>query len=99
MATRIKAVASIIEWDAELGRMAILNPGDEGEVGDVLAAAKLASGEAGPINDAEELAAEEITELRAQYQEALGKKAFPGWSAETLLAKIAEATDDQGPPA
>lgn len=46
MATKIKAVETIIEWDAELGRMAILNPGDTAEVGDALAAAKVDAGAA-----------------------------------------------------
>lgn len=41
MATKIKAVETIIEWDTELGRMAILNPGDTAEVGDALAVAKV----------------------------------------------------------
>jgi len=44
MATKIKAVESIIEWDAEMGSMAILNPGDIAEVGDTLAAAKIEAG-------------------------------------------------------
>ena len=44
MATKIKAVESIIEWDAEMGSMAILNPGDVAEVGDTLAAAKIEAG-------------------------------------------------------
>lgn len=46
MATKIKAVETIIEWDTELGRMAILNPGDTAEVGDALAAAKVDCGHA-----------------------------------------------------
>jgi hypothetical protein len=46
MATEIQAVTAIIEWDAELGRMAILNPGDKGEVGDKMAAAKIEEGAA-----------------------------------------------------
>ncbi len=48
MATKIKAVESIIEWDAEMGRMAILNPSDVAEVGDALAAAKIEAGAAKP---------------------------------------------------
>lgn len=39
---RIEAGAPIIEWDAEQGRMAILNPGDIAEVGPTLAANKIA---------------------------------------------------------
>lgn len=31
-----------------------------------------------------------LTELRAQYQKVVGKKAYHGWSAEELEAKIAE---------
>lgn len=41
---RIEAGAPIIEWDAEQGRMAILNPGDIAEVGPTLAANKIAEG-------------------------------------------------------
>ncbi|MDX3929244.1 MAG: hypothetical protein QHC90_26015 [Shinella sp.] len=32
-----------------------------------------------------------ITELRQQYHDAVGKRPFHGWDAETLQAKIAEA--------
>jgi hypothetical protein len=35
--------------------------------------------------------ADGLPELRKQYQEAVGKKPFAGWDAETLKAKIAEA--------
>lgn len=38
-------------------------------------------------------AEDELTELRAQYQEAVGKRAYHGWDAETLREKIAEATE------
>jgi hypothetical protein len=34
---------------------------------------------------------EELKALREEYQEALGKRAYHGWDAETLKAKIAEA--------
>ena len=37
--------------------------------------------------------ADDITSLRAEYQDVVGKKAFHGWSAEALRAKIAEAKD------
>ncbi len=43
---KIKAINSIIEWDAENRQMAILNAGDEAEVGDTLAASKIESGDA-----------------------------------------------------
>lgn len=33
---------------------------------------------------------EELTALRAKYQEVVGKKAYHGWSAEDLTQKIAE---------
>ena len=36
---------------------------------------------------------DELTELRSQYQEAVGKRAYHGWDAETLREKIAEATE------
>lgn len=32
--------------------------------------------------------------LRQKYEQALGKKPFAGWNAETLRAKIAEAKKD-----
>ena len=35
---------------------------------------------------------DEITALRAEYQDVVGKKAYHGWSADELRAKIAEAT-------
>ncbi|MFC7399580.1 hypothetical protein ACFQU1_20415 [Chelatococcus sp. GCM10030263] len=34
---------------------------------------------------------EELHELRAQYQDVIGKKPYHGWDAETLREKIAEA--------
>lgn len=34
-----------------------------------------------------------MTQLRKEYQEVVGKRAFNGWDAETLKAKIAEAKD------
>lgn len=34
--------------------------------------------------------ADELTELRAKYQEVVGKKAYHGWDAEELAQKIAE---------
>ena len=40
-----------------------------------------------PVADDDDLAA-----LRAEYQDVVGKKAYHGWSADELRAKIAEAT-------
>lgn len=34
---------------------------------------------------------DDLTELRATYQEKVGKRAYHGWDADTLRAKIAEA--------
>lgn len=34
---------------------------------------------------------DELTELRAKYQEVVGKKAYHGWDAEELAQKIADA--------
>ncbi len=34
---------------------------------------------------------DELAELRAEYQEAVGKRPFYGWDADTLREKIAEA--------
>lgn len=33
----------------------------------------------------------DIKELRAEYQKVVGKRAFNGWDADTITAKIAEA--------
>ena len=38
-------------------------------------------------------AEDELTALRAQYQEVVGKRAYHAWDAETLREKIAEATE------
>lgn len=35
--------------------------------------------------------ADDMGELRKEYQEVVGKRAFNGWDAATLKAKIAEA--------
>ncbi|MGN6451394.1 MAG: hypothetical protein ACTHLK_22920 [Brucella intermedia] len=35
--------------------------------------------------------ADDLGELRKEYQEVIGKRAFNGWDAATLKAKIAEA--------
>jgi len=35
--------------------------------------------------------ADDLKELRKQYQEVVGKKPFAGWDAETLKSKIAAA--------
>lgn len=34
---------------------------------------------------------DDLSDLRAEYQEVVGKRAFHGWDAETLREKIAEA--------
>lgn len=34
---------------------------------------------------------EELTELRAQYQDVVGKRPFHGWDADELRARIASA--------
>lgn len=34
---------------------------------------------------------DELAELRAEYQEVVGKRPFYGWDADTLREKIAEA--------
>lgn len=38
-------------------------------------------------------APDELAELRAKYQEVVGKKAYHGWDAEELAQKIAEHTE------
>lgn len=42
-----------------------------------------------PIPDPDE--GDELAQLRAMYQEVMGKRPFHGWDAETLKAKMAEA--------
>ncbi len=96
MATKIKALSTIIEWDAEMGRMAIINPGDSDEVGDTLAADKIESGEAALDSDegAPAGSGETIAEARARYVAAFGKRPFPGWSIADINAKISAASVD-----
>ncbi|MCO5085148.1 MAG: hypothetical protein M9939_26655 [Mesorhizobium sp.] len=36
---------------------------------------------------------DELTALRSEYQEKVGKRAYHGWNVEALKAKIAEAND------
>lgn len=38
-------------------------------------------------------AEDELSDLRAQYQEAVGKRAYHGWDAAALREKIAEASE------
>lgn len=38
-------------------------------------------------------ASDDLTVLRAEYQEKVGKRPFHGWDEDTLTAKIAEAKD------
>lgn len=38
---------------------------------------------------------EELTELRAQYQDVVGKRPYHGWGAEELRERIAAAADVQ----
>ena len=41
-------------------------------------------------DEAGDAPADDLTALRAEYQEAVGKKPYHGWDADTLRAKIAE---------
>lgn len=43
------------------------------------------------IASADEAGVDDVTQLRKEYQEVIGKRAFNGWDAATLKAKIAEA--------
>lgn len=43
---------------------------------------------------AEEPDDDDLTDLRAEYQDVVGKRAYHGWDRETLLVKIAEASED-----
>lgn len=38
-------------------------------------------------------AEDELTELRVQYQDVVGKRAYHGWDADMLREKIAEAME------
>lgn len=42
-------------------------------------------------------ASEDIAQLRANYEAALGKKPYHGWDADELRRRIAAAADDQAP--
>ena len=42
---------------------------------------------------APEASDDDLSALRSEYQAAIGKKAFHGWDADTLRAKIAEAKE------
>jgi len=37
---------------------------------------------------------DELTDLRAEYHEVVGKRPYHGWNADTLREKIAEAKDE-----
>lgn len=45
------------------------------------------------VPNVNEEAPDELSALRAEYQEVVGKRAFHGWDAETLRQKIAEAEE------
>ena len=38
---------------------------------------------------------DELTELRSQYQEAVGKRAYHGWSADEIRSKIDQHVDSE----
>lgn len=105
---KIKAIDSIIEWDAERGRMAVLNPGDTDEVGDTLGATLIEDGRATADDGSDALdhdddgeaggskAGTESTSAlgaaRKRYRELFGKGPGPKWTVEEIDAKIAEKT-------
>ncbi len=43
------------------------------------------------IVSTDDAGADDVAQLRKEYQEVVGKRAFNGWDAATLKAKIAEA--------
>ncbi|OWJ71383.1 hypothetical protein CDV50_10275 [Haematobacter massiliensis] len=43
--------------------------------------------------DTKDAVTDDLPTLRAEYQTVVGKKAYHGWDAETLKAKIAEAKE------
>ena len=46
-------------------------------------------------DEADGAPADDLTALRAEYQEAVGKKAYHGWSAEEIRSRIAQAVDQK----
>lgn len=43
------------------------------------------------IVSADDAGIDDVAQLRKEYHEVVGKRAFNGWDAATLMAKIAEA--------
>lgn len=99
MATEIEALETIIEWDAELGRMAILNPGDVAEVSDSLAKAKIEAGAAAKPGKKRGKAEKTATEQPAPVEEAATVEEAPAADAEPAEAPAEAPTEDEAPAA
>lgn len=113
---KVHALSTIIVWDFEAGESIIINRGETGELPDHMAVEQIEGGCARAVEDLPQLdhdgngepggsiAAEgdDVPELRKQYEDLLGKRPFPGWDADELKRRMAEATaddDEDGPPA
>ncbi|QZP06801.1 hypothetical protein [Caenibius sp. WL] len=93
----IKATkCTIIEWDAEQGRAVVINPGETDRLADKLAQPYVDAEMAVEVDD-DAAPADDLAEMRAAYQAALGKKPHHSWDADTLKAKIAEAAATEKP--
>lgn len=97
---------SMMEWDGEMFDYLVIEPGADAEdeakaalkdgwsVGKPEAKAKKAvkaepaTGDDGDDDDAKAA----LADLRAEYKKVVGKTAFNGWDADTLKAKIADAS-------
>lgn len=75
MPKTIVAIASIIEWDGELSRMAVLNPGDEAEVGDKLAEVMFEAGKAKPAGAKKAGKAKPAGEVQTEDAQPVGEAA------------------------
>lgn len=96
----------IIDWDAEQGKVIVANLGDTVEVSEAFAKVHRdawcddlsqldhdGDGEPGGSTAAEG-DKEDLAALRKHYEEVLGKRPFPGWDADELNRRIADAQDD-----
>lgn len=109
---KIKAIDPIIEWDADAGRMAIVNAGESAEVSDKLGQAKIDAGAAKAVGTRRQLDHDDdgraggskpgekstsaLGEARKRYRAAFGKNAGSKWTVEQVEAKIAEKAGDTG---
>lgn len=96
---------SMMEWDGEMFDYLVIEPGPDAEdeakaalkdgwsVGKPEPKAKKAA-KAEPASGDDADAKAVLGDLRAEYKKVVGKTAFNGWDADTLKAKIADASKD-----